>query len=156
MVNPSILYSIFLSTLLLDLHYLAHAAAPFRISSVAKGEHVRPGIYTLLEDVISVHYYGNSAFRRQINERWRASPGFRKFLIRLSLFWSIPGLVIAIGCTVIVFTTPDELGFAIAWVVPFLWATAWIPLTALLIFWGLKMEREEWFQLNNQGDFRVR
>ena len=40
MVNPSMLYSIFLSTLISALLCLAHTTAPVRISSIEKGEFV--------------------------------------------------------------------------------------------------------------------
>lgn len=85
-----------------------------------------------------MHARGNSSFRPQINERRRPSQVFRKLLLWLSLFWSIPGLVVDIGCTVTIFTTPVEIRFAIAWAAPFLRMTLWISLTSLSVLQGLK------------------
>lgn len=85
MVNPSMLCSICLWMVALDIASLMHMRAPFHISSIAKGQLVRPGLYTLLEDVVSVDMGGSKPFREKFNERWLSSPAFRNRMYHLSV-----------------------------------------------------------------------
>lgn len=80
--------------------------APFRISSTAKGEMVHPGIYYIAEDIVAVNAGGGRPFREGWAARYAASPVFRKMVRDLSWFWSVPGLVVAVGCTVVVVIHP--------------------------------------------------
>ena len=133
MVNPSMFFSIFLFVFLLDIASFMHIRAPFRISSVAKGELLRPGIYTILEDVIAVDLDRAATFRTSFNEHWKTSPMFRRRLYQLSILWSLPGLLVSGACTVVIFTTDTEVGSAVGWGAPFLWAILWAVLTVLVV-----------------------
>lgn len=76
--------------------------APFRISSSNKGEKVKPGVYTLLEDIVAVDGGAGRPYREALEARWSASPRFRRLMLDLSLFWSIPSILIGGACTVVV------------------------------------------------------
>jgi hypothetical protein len=151
MVNPSMLASICVCVLILDALYLTGVKAPMRISSIAKGELVRPGLYTLFEDVIGASGTQNSDFRAKLNRRWQASHEFRRLILRLSLFWSVPGLVVSATCMAIIFSIDLKVGFAIVWIVPFLWAVVWVLITFLLVRRSLKREKLEWVTRSNAG-----
>lgn len=60
---------------------------PFRISSLPKGVPIRPGIYTIAEDIIAVDAGAGRAYREALDARYQASPLFRRMLYQLNLFW---------------------------------------------------------------------
>lgn len=60
---------------------------PFRISSLPKDVPMRPGIYTIIEDVIAVDTGSGIAYREALEARYQASPMFRQMLHQLNLFW---------------------------------------------------------------------
>ena len=129
MVNPSMLFSISLFIFVLDVGYFLNMHAPFRISSLARGEYIRPGIYTLLEDVAAVDIGGGYTFRTEFNEHWETNAIFRRLLWKLSIFWSLPGLFVSVVCTAVIFTRDTEVGFAVGWGLPFIWAILWTVVT---------------------------
>lgn len=102
MPGPAILYTLCGPLLMQTTYHLAGWKAPFRLSSTAKGEKVNPGAYYFLEDVVAVTGGAGRPFREALASRYDASPKFRKMLLDQSLFWSIPGLLVAIACTVVV------------------------------------------------------
>jgi hypothetical protein len=85
---------------------LAGKRAPFRISSTEKGGEVYPGVYYLIEDVVSVNASAGRPFREALAARYKASPRFRRMIKVQSLFWSIPALIVAIACTVVICIHP--------------------------------------------------
>lgn len=99
--------------LMMTMGYFLNIRLPCRISSLPKGEVCRPGIYTIMEDVVAVDGNGGRAFRETLDQRYKASPQFRSMLAKLSLFWSIPGLGVATAVTVIVWTTSIPVAFGI-------------------------------------------
>jgi hypothetical protein len=102
MPAPAILYTLCGPLLLQTIYHLAGWKAPFRLSSTPKGEKVNPGAYYFLEDVVAVTGGAGRPFREALAARYEASPKFRKMLLDQSLFWSIPGILVAIACTVVV------------------------------------------------------
>lgn len=121
---------------------------PIPIISVARGECFRPGVYTLIEDVIAVEGSGGCTFRERLDNRYRASPEFRNMLAKISLFWSTPALAIAGGTTAVVWTVPNSVAsgvgrsrtadrrvnlpnVSLGWCAPFVWAAIWAVLTVL-------------------------
>ena len=76
--------------------------APHRVSSTAKGEVLHPGLFYILEDVVAVNANAGRPYREAIHARYNASPRFRKMLMDLSWFWSIPSVVIAIVLIVLI------------------------------------------------------
>ncbi|OAP56249.1 hypothetical protein AYL99_09428 [Fonsecaea erecta] len=134
MPAPALLYCIAGSVFLLTMWSLAGRKAPFRISSTEKGGVVYPGAYYLMEDVVAVNANAGRPFREALAARYRASPRFRRMIMVQSLFWSIPGLLIAIACTVVVciHPVPKDVAYGIGWGVPFVWVGIW---TAITIPW---------------------
>jgi len=132
MVNPSMFFPICLFIFVLDITSFMHVRAPFRISSTARAEYVRPGIYTLLDDVIAVDLGGGYTFRTKFNEHWQASPILRRRLSQLSIFWSLSGLLVCGACTIVIFTTDVKVGFAVGWGLPYLWIILWTAITVVV------------------------
>jgi len=106
MPGPAILYCLAGPVFLMSLYSARGWKAPFRISSTAKGEKVLPGIYYIAEDIVAVNAGGGRPFREGWAARYNASPIFRKMIRDQSWFWSIPGLFVAIACTVVVVINP--------------------------------------------------
>ena len=106
MPGPAILYCLAGPIFLLSLYSARGWKAPFRISSTAKGEKVLPGIYYIAEDIVAVNAGGGRPFREGWAARYNASPIFRKMIRDQSWFWSIPGLFVAIACTVVICIHP--------------------------------------------------
>ena len=115
MPAPAILYSLSIPILTATIYHIAGYKAPFRLSSTPKGDKVRPGVYYIIEDIIAVNAGGGRPFREGLAARYEASPIFRKMLRDQSLFWSIPALILAIACTVviIVHSVPDPVAYGI-------------------------------------------
>ncbi len=115
MPAPAILLCLSGPIFLLSLYSACGWKAPFRISSTAKGEKVLPGVYYICEDIIAVNAGGGRPFREGLAARYNASPIFRKMIRDLSWFWSIPGLFLATGCTVVVciHTVSDPVAYGI-------------------------------------------
>lgn len=146
---PSILALAAGSELLSTIGYFMNVRAPITISSVKKGSHCRPGVYTIIEDIIAVDGSGNLQFRAALDKRYQASPEFRNMLAKLSLFWSIPGLAIAAGVTAAIWTVPIGVAFGIGWAVPFVWAAVWAVITVLWVPRMMRQERRAWERANN-------
>jgi hypothetical protein len=115
MPAPSILYCLGGAMLIIDLHHHYARPAPFRISSTAKGEKVLPAAYYLVEDVMAVNGKAGRPFREAIAARWEASARFRSVLAKMSWFWSVPSIIVAIPLTVIacVHTVPATVAYGI-------------------------------------------
>jgi len=67
---------------------------PFRISSLPRGVGMRPGIYTIIEDVIAVDTGTGRPYREALEARYQASPLFRQMLHQLNLFWVQPWKIV--------------------------------------------------------------
>ncbi|MCJ1350763.1 MAG: hypothetical protein MMC33_000744 [Icmadophila ericetorum] len=91
---PSIVILISSASLLLTSGLtLIGARTPFRISSMPAGSICRPGIYSIIEDVIAVDTGTGRKYREALNERYQSSGAFRKMLLNLNLFWALGGCV---------------------------------------------------------------
>ena len=95
---PTLLAIFGLELSLLELGYIYRLPSPFRISSLTRGQTMRPAIYFIVEDIVAVDGDGGTAFRARLNQRYEASPYFRQMLHRLSLFWALPAIVVAAQC----------------------------------------------------------
>jgi hypothetical protein len=163
MPGPAILYCLAGSVFLMSLYNFCEWKAPFRISSTHKGEKVLPGIYYIVEDVVAVNSGGGRPFREGLAARYEASPIFRKMIRDQSWFWSIPGLLVAGACTVVVVINPipepvvygigmscsllNARGSLIStsgWGVPFLWAGIWAAITVPWVRSVMHKERTSW------------
>ena len=84
-----------------------------RLSSIQKGDYFRPGVYSVIEDVVGVDGNGGRPFREALDARYRASPRFQRMLVQLSFFWSLPALLLAGGLSGIIFAVTRTVGFGI-------------------------------------------
>lgn len=106
MPGPAILYCLTGPIFLLSLYSACGWKAPFRISSTQMGREVLPGVYYIVEDIVAVNAGGGRPFREGLAARYNASPLFRKMMRDQSWFWSVPGLLVAIACTIVVCIHP--------------------------------------------------
>ncbi|KAL9067282.1 MAG: hypothetical protein Q9161_006981 [Pseudevernia consocians] len=104
--------------------------APFRFSSVAKGEALRPGVYVIAEDVVAVDGEQGDVFRAQWNARYESSAPFRTLLARLDWLWGVSGVVLAGAVIGVIFgVKQDAVGWAVGWSVPWIWAASMMLVT---------------------------
>ncbi|KAF2725595.1 hypothetical protein K431DRAFT_317569 [Polychaeton citri CBS 116435] len=130
--------------LILDFMRWREMPCPLRVSSMPRGTQVRPGIYSLIEDICAVDGSGGTAFREALNTRYEASHVFRAMLRRLGLFWSIGGEAMATVCTILIFTIGGDAAFVVGWAVPFIWAGIWTLCTFWYVARELKHEKIAW------------
>ena len=115
--------------------------APFRFSSLAKGEPQRPGTFIIIEDVVAVDGKQGRAWRQAWIARYEASPALRSHLRRMDLLWGITGLCVVaavLGCTFGV--DNHDVGYAVGWGLPWVWAGL---MTVLTIQMSKSMLRRE-------------
>lgn len=122
------------------------AKAPVRISSVPRGSPMRPGIYTIIEDVIAVDTGKGKAYREALNARYEISPRFRRMLRQLNWFWAIPAVIVGGGAIAIVWIQDIEqtVSYGLGWGLPPAWAVIWVFLTILYARRCLRMEKVAW------------
>lgn len=126
MPPASMLFAVGIQMLIIDILRYMKVPAPFRISSLPRGTPLRPGIYSIIEDVIAVDGSGGTEFRQRLNLRYMASHVFRQMLHRLTLFWAVGALLAASATTAIIFTCSRN----VAYVVCFGYKARWVtPLT---------------------------
>lgn len=130
--------------LLIDILRIAGVPAPCRISSLPQGAPLRPGIYAYIEDICAVDGSGGTEFRQRLNLRYQASKPFREMLHRLTLFWAIGAIGIAVITVAIVFTIQRDVAYVVGWTVPFLWAGLWTAITIPWVQRELKREHDQW------------
>lgn len=141
---PTMLFVLATELLVVDVLRAFHVPAPVRISSVPKGAQLRPGIYSLIEDICAVDGSGGTEFRTALDTRYAASHIFRAMLRRLGIFWAFGGEACAVVCTILIFTINAEAGYVIGWSVPFIWAGVWTLCTIWYVNRELAYERQEW------------
>jgi len=110
---PSIFFIFSLEMLVFEALYILKKPAPFRISSVPKGDLMRPAIYPLLEDIIAVDGKGGTRFRERLDQRYKASPPFRGMLHRVTILWAIPQAVVAGGTLAGIVIADHELAYTV-------------------------------------------
>jgi len=146
MPGPAILFCIAGPVFLMTLYNAFGWKAPFRISSTPKGDKVLPGIYYIMEDIVGVNAGGGRPFREGMSARYKASPIFRKMIRDQSWFWSVPGLLVASACTVVVVINEvsEEVAYGIGWAVPFVWSALWAAITVPWVRAALHKEKMSW------------
>jgi len=130
--------------LIVDTMRFFHLPAPVRISSIPRGAQLRPGIYSLVEDICAVDGGGGTAFREALDRRYEASHVFRTMLRRLGIFWAVGAEGMAVLCTILIFTVQVDYAYAIGWSVPFVWAGVWTLITIWYVKIELRRENREW------------
>jgi hypothetical protein len=144
MPAPSMLFAFGIQMLIIDILRLTGVPAPIRISSLPRGTPLRPGIYSIIEDVCAVDGSGGTEFRQRLNLRYMASHVFRQMLHRLTLFWAIGALLAASAATAIIFTCSRNVAYVIGWTLPFAWAAVWALVTVFYVKKNLKLEAKVW------------
>lgn len=109
----SMCFAFGLELLIVDVLRLAGFRAPVRISSLPRGSPLRPGIYSIIEDVCAVDGSGGTEFRQRLNLRYMASHYFRQMLHRITLFWGFGSCAIATATTVVIFTTSRDVAYVV-------------------------------------------
>lgn len=144
MPPATMLYAMGIQLLILDVMRIAGCRAPMRISSLPRGSPLRPGIYSIIEDVCAVDGSGGTEFRQRLNLRYQASHYFRQMLHRLTLFWALGALCTAAATTAVIFTTSRNVAYVVGWTVPFGWAGVWAVVTTYWVKASLKHEERVW------------
>lgn len=141
----SMLYAFGTELLIVDALRYFQYPAPCRISSIPKGAQLRPGIYSIIEDVIAVDGSGGTDFREALNRRYEASHVFRAMLRRLGEFWAFGAEAAAILTTILVFTLDSkDAAYCIGWSLPFVWAGIWTGVTWWYVRRKLAEEKTAW------------
>lgn len=148
---PSVLFVFAAETLVRDLLHLSKRKAPVRISSCPKGAEFRPGIYSIVEDIVATDGGGTAEYRERLDVRYRSSYKFRHMLRTLSLFWSLGGVVTALGASALVWTLDVNFAYAVGWVAPFVWGLIWTLLTVRWVPRCLRLEYSSWAEARNEA-----
>ena len=82
-------------------------SAPFRMSSVPKGEKIRSGVYAIAEDIVAVDGQQGQRYRRQLQNRHLNSRTIRSLCFKLDILWGLSGLAVAAACFVLIFALQD-------------------------------------------------
>lgn len=102
---------------------LARAKSPIRLSSIERGARARPGSYVIAEDICAVDGGLGEKFRIPFDGRYRASREIRSLLLKTDLIWGLSGATVgAILMATIWWVSNPEIGFALGWIVPWIWA----------------------------------
>lgn len=121
-VSILILY-VCIELLLAQLGMAFGVRAPFRISSVAAGDPMRPGSYAIAEDVVAVDGEQGQAFRQAWRSRYEASSALQSHLRRVDMIWGTTGLAIVGAVWGCAFGLENrEIGFAVGFGLPWVWA----------------------------------
>ncbi|EKG20087.1 hypothetical protein MPH_02586 [Macrophomina phaseolina MS6] len=146
---PSVLLVFAAEALMRDLLHLFQRKSPVRISSCPKGAQFRPGIYSILEDIVATDGGGMAAYRERLGARYRSSYRFRHMLRTLSLFWSLGGTVAALGTSSLVWTLDVSYAYAVGWVAPYIWGLIWTLLTIRWVHNFIQLEYASWAEARN-------
>ncbi|KAL2869160.1 uncharacterized protein BJX67DRAFT_371096 [Aspergillus lucknowensis] len=137
----SVLFAAAVEMLVLEIMYVLAVPVWFRVSSIPKGDPMRPAIYPFLEDIIAVDGKGGQRYRQSLDRRYNASPPFRGMLHRLTLLWAIPQTLVTGGTMAVIFIADDsELAYTLGWSVPAIWAGIW---SVVMVLWTrVELRRE--------------
>ena len=107
---------------------------------------VLPGAYYFIEDTLAVNARCGRPYREALMARYKASPRFREMLYEMSLFWSIPSLILATLLTVMAVLppVPENWAYGVCWTAPFIWAFIWGCITIPWAKARMVRERLEW------------
>ncbi len=133
---------------------------PVRMSSTAREDLTKPGVFVVMEDIVAVDGGGGDEFRRALRDRYDASETFRRMLTQLNWFWGVGSVAVAVVTTVVVYVVNDlNVVFAtgefdevrcfdctnlrIGWCLPWGWAGFAALLTTLRVKQMLRLERTQ-------------
>jgi len=142
---PFFLIQLGLQLLISGIMNIRHSPAPFRISSIPKGDRVLPMVYTLVEDIVGVDGTAGKSYRRRLRERYDASWRFRIMIAQLNWFWATGSLVVGIGAMVVLWVLPSqEIAYGVAWGSPLIFAAIWTGITLHWVRRSLRNEKLMW------------
>ncbi|EAW17095.1 uncharacterized protein NFIA_004530 [Aspergillus fischeri NRRL 181] len=141
---PSLFFNFAIEMLVFEALYVFKRPTSFRISSIPKGDPMRPALYPLLEDIVAVDGKGGTGFRALLDQRYRASPPFRGMLHRLTMLWVIPQMLVAGGTLAGIVIADNELAYTLGWSVPAIWAGIWAVVMVIWIRVELRREKHFW------------
>lgn len=96
--------------------------APFRISSVGKGDPSRSGCYSIVEDIVAVDGGAGQGFREAWSKQFEASQPLRSHLNHMDLLWGVSGLAVAAGVFgAVLGVENNEVGYVVGWGIPWVW-----------------------------------
>lgn len=110
---PSLFFIFALEMFILEAMYVLGRPVPFRVSSIPKGDPMRPALYPFLEDIIAVDGRGGAGFRSRLDQRYRTSPPFRGMLHRLTMLWAVPQFLVAGGTLAGIVLADRELAYTV-------------------------------------------
>jgi hypothetical protein len=143
---PSATICYYLGTLFLVTAFLTQKGyrLPFEMSSTPKGAPWRPALLTILEDTGAIEARGEIAHREAVIKRYEASPLFRRMLLRLTWFWGISLMIIAIVTTVLIVALEERVAFGVGWGLPYVWSALFGLWTVRFVKKSLHEERMAW------------
>ncbi|KAH8429274.1 uncharacterized protein LDX57_006941 [Aspergillus melleus] len=84
------------------------AKYPFRVSSMAKGALVRPGVYTIIEDVVAVDGGHGVHFRQLMNASYISNKALQALLQWMGWAWGLSGLGVSILLLALIGSLADK------------------------------------------------
>lgn len=96
----------------------ARKPAPFRISSIPKGERMVPLVFTLVEDIVAVDGGAGKAYRTKLLARYRLSPRFRMLVAQINWFWGIGSFLVGSATLAVMWTVSEEIAYGIGKSIP--------------------------------------
>ncbi|KAF2723228.1 hypothetical protein K431DRAFT_292622 [Polychaeton citri CBS 116435] len=116
--------------------------APFRFSSVEKGERLRGACYVIVEDIVAVDGGQGKAFRQAWSDRYEASPALRSHMLQMDLMWGTSGVILAVIIFAIAFGVSNaDVGYTLGFALPWVWAGTMAYVTTKLSQRMLARER---------------
>ncbi|KAK1147256.1 hypothetical protein N8T08_001995 [Aspergillus melleus] len=110
------------------------AKYPFRVSSMAKGALVRPGVYTIIEDVVAVDGGHGVHFRRLLDARYGSSKVLQLLLQWMGWAWGLSGLGVSILLLALIGSLANkEISYVLGWSVPWVWVAVLTRLTCFFV-----------------------
>ena len=143
---PSAIICYYLGILFLVTSTLTHfrVALPFDMSSTPRGAPFRPALLAIIEDSASIEARGELTARLAVMKRYESSPLFRKMIERLSWFWGVGCIVIAIITTILIFSLEEKVAFGVGWGLPYILVTIFVLVSTVFVKASLKEERRVW------------
>ncbi|CAI7592429.1 unnamed protein product [Penicillium pancosmium] len=125
---------------------------PFPVSSMPAGSVFRPGILTIIEDVVAVDGGRGRLYRSALMERYRASLRFQRLMESLNWFWGFGGLIMGILLISIISKVhTNTFAFGLGWTIPWIWAGVWAVVTTYWAKSALRDEKRTWSELQRKN-----
>ncbi|VBB80400.1 Putative protein of unknown function [Podospora comata] len=125
--------------------------APFKISSVSKGERVPPLVLTIIEDIVGVDGGAGVEYRRAVFARYAASKRFRRMIAVQNWFWAVGSLVFGIGTLVTIWCVHYYIAYGIGWATPLVFTIVWTWISVEWVRRDLREEKRLWKEEHGQG-----